>query len=155
MPTFIAVLGVLFALIDGLAVIGVIRNGLSESKALVLSSASSEQLAAVMGETIIAIATLSLFAILPAILLYTALGPMRLRAKWFYSCTWVAGIYFLVLIPFASLFGIVLLVALRRKRSEFVNDSTHPKVDSQYLSPNSEHRLPNAMDEQGIAPNDR
>lgn len=131
MSTYIAVLGILFAMIDGIAVIGVIRNGISLSKEVVLSSRGTGQLAAVMGETIIAIATLSIFAILPAILFYVALGPMRLRAKWFYSCTLVAGIYFLVLIPFASLFGIVLLVALRRRRSEFVNDSTHPKVDSQ------------------------
>lgn len=131
MSPFIAVLGILFAMIDGIAVIGVIRNGISLSKEVVLSSRDTGQLAAVMGETIIAIATLSIFAILPAILLYIALGPMRLRAKWFYSSTLVAGIYFLVLIPFASLFGVVLLVALRRRRSEFANDSSHPKVDSQ------------------------
>jgi hypothetical protein len=128
--TVIAVLGVLFALIDGLAVIGVIRNGISQSKAIVMTNGvgNPEQLGAVFGEAIIAIAVLSLFALLPAVLLYLALGPMRLRAKWFYLCTLGAGIYFLVLIPVATIFGIVLLVALRRRRGEFTVNPTLPNL---------------------------
>lgn len=155
--TFIAVLGVLFSLTNFLAMIGVIRNGISQSIVLVLTCGGTGQLSAVIGETIIAIASLGFLALLPAVLLYIALGPLRLRAKWFYSCTLIASIYFLVMIPFATVFGIVLLVALRRRRGEFINDSTHPEIDPEYLSPDSEHRPPSAMGEQphNLNPNTR
>ncbi len=148
--TFIAMIGVLFAIVSCFAVIGTIRNGISQSKIVVLSSGDPTQLAAVVGETIIGIATLSFLALLPAVLLYIALGPMRLRAKWFYSCTLIASIAFLVMIPFATVCGIILLVALRRRRSEFFNDYSHSKFDSEYPAQDSEHHLPNAIAEQVV-----
>jgi len=146
--TFVAMLGVLFAMIVALAVTGAIRNGILQSKVVVMSGGDPTQLGAVIGEIIISIATLSFLALVPAGLLYIALGPMRLRAKWFHSYTLVASIAFLVMIPFATVFGIILLVALRRRRGEFLNDSKYPAQDG-------EHRPPKAMAEQVDAPNDR
>jgi len=148
MATFIAMLGILCAMIDALAVMGTIRNGISQSKVVVMSGGDPTQLSAVIGETIIGIGTLSILALLPAVLLYIALGPMRLRTKWFYSCTSIASIVFLVTIPVATVCGIILLVALRRRRREFFNDTSDSKFGPEYFAQDSEHRHPNATAEQ-------
>lgn len=133
----VAILGVGFALMDFFAVAKTLYECFANSRQIIaLPGADPSQLAAVIGETIIAVVCRGLFAILPASLLYVALVPMRLRAGWFYSCTRIASFYFLLVVPFATVYGIILLIALRRRRSEFIHSANPlPTTSSNEVPP--------------------
>jgi hypothetical protein len=127
----VAILGVALSQTNFLAVVHVIVAGVDAVRELVSSPASDPSLlGAVIGETMIAIASHGLWAIVPAALLYAALAGFRVRKGWFYSCTQLAAIYFLFVPPFATVYGIILLVALRRRKSEFasVNPASPPST---------------------------
>ncbi len=111
--------GILFAILNAIAVVGTAINGYSLTREAVRRLADPAQLAAVIGETIIAVAIIGVLAIIPATLLYLALGPLRLRRRWFYPCALTCALYFLLLMPFGTIYGIVLLVAIRRRRAGF------------------------------------
>jgi hypothetical protein len=116
----VALLGVALSITNCSAVINTILDAIAASRALMNSpSPDPSLLSAVIGETIIAIVCHGLLAIVPAALLYAALAGFRLRQEWFYSCTRVAAVYFLYVPPFATIYGIILLVALRRRKAEF------------------------------------
>lgn len=115
----VGVVGILFTILNGLAVVGVVLNGYSLTRAAVRRLADPTELMAVIGETIIAVVSLGFLAIIPAALLYLALGPLRLRRRWFHPCALTCALYFLLLMPFGTIYGIVLLVVLRRRRAGF------------------------------------
>jgi CBS domain containing-hemolysin-like protein len=116
----IGVIGICLALLNCIAVIRTIAEGFMIAQQVVtIPDSSPSQLAAVIGETIIAVSSRGLFAILPAILIFIALVPLRLRERWFYRGAFASSIYFILVPPFATIFGIVLLILLRRRRSDF------------------------------------
>lgn len=137
----VALLGLCFVLLSCISVTRTLLNGYSVAQEMsVQVGLEPSRLAAVIGETLIALASLGLIAILPALLLYVALGPMRLRTGWFYSCAFLSSLYFLVLFPFGTIYGIILLVALRRRRGEFLGEvSSQLQVATVSASPATEH----------------
>lgn len=116
-----AILGIGFAFTSGLAGIRTILAGLSAAQQLMmLPSSEPAELTAIIGETIIALTSRGFIAIIPALLIYLALAPFRQREQWFYSCSRLASYCLLILFPFGTICGIILLVMLRRRRAEFV-----------------------------------
>lgn len=77
------------------------------------------KLSAIIGEAIIAYVSRGVFAFIPAILIYLALGPLRLRQNWFHQWARIAGWCLVILLPFGSICGCILLVLIRRRKSEF------------------------------------
>ncbi|WP_395751761.1 hypothetical protein [Prosthecobacter sp.] len=127
----VAILGVLLSMANGYAVLKTTHAGTSAAQAFMRSPAPDpSHLSAIVGETIIAVTSHGFLAIIPATLLYVALAVLRVRQRWFYSCTTVAAIYFLLVPPFATLYGIILLVALRRRKSEFGVPAIPPSIHS-------------------------
>ncbi|MBN8420564.1 MAG: hypothetical protein J0L73_16730 [Verrucomicrobia bacterium] len=119
-----AILGLALSVTNASAVVNVLWNGIASSRALMSSSEGDpSHLSAIAGETIIAVASHGLLAIVPTALLYMALTGFRLRQRWFYSCARMAAVYFLFVPPFATVYGIILLVALRRRKSEFASNA--------------------------------
>ncbi|MFZ2282166.1 MAG: hypothetical protein WAW39_30500 [Prosthecobacter sp.] len=116
----VSILGLALSLTNCLAVVKTILDGVHSSRVLMnLTAPDPSQLGAIIGETMIAVASHGFLAIVPATLLYVALVGFRIRKGWFYSCTKLAAVYFLFVLPFATAYGIILLVALRRRKSEF------------------------------------
>ena len=115
LPLIVGVVGILFTILNGILVAGSLMNGYTIAR----HSMDTSQLAAVIGETLITVACIGLFAIIPATLLDLAIRQLRLRRRWFYTCALICALYFLLLPPFGTIFGIILLIALRRRRAEF------------------------------------
>ena len=116
----VGIFGLFFALLNCIAVIRTIVAGVTiAQQVMALPDSNVSRLGAVIGETIVAVSSRGLFAILPALLIYIALVPLRLKERWFYRGVYVSSIYFILVPPFATIYGIVLLIALRRKRSDF------------------------------------
>ena len=109
--------GIIFTILNGIAVVRTLMNGYSLTREVARNPTDPAQLTAVIGETMIAVITQGFLAIIPATLLYLALGPVRLRRRWFHTCALICALYFLLLMPFGTIYGIVLLVALRRRRA--------------------------------------
>jgi hypothetical protein len=98
---------------------------------ITLPGSDPTQLAAIIGETIIAFTCRGIIAIIPAILIYLALVPFRQRKQWFYSLARLASYCLLLLFPFGTIFGGILLVMLRRRRPEFVQPVTPSEIPSE------------------------
>lgn len=125
----VAILGVVLSVTCCSAALKTITEGIDASReVMTLRGADPSQLSAVIGETLIALASRGLLAIVPAVLLYAALAGFRVRSRWFYSCATLAAVFFLFLPPFATIYGIILLVALRRRKSEFASVSSQPSL---------------------------
>ena len=131
----VGIIGLCLALLSCLAVMRTIVAGAQQSIALPDHEVS--QLGVVIGETIVAVSSRGLFAILPALLIYIALVLLRLRAPWFYRGAYASSIYFILVPPFATIYGIVLFIALRRRRGgfreatdlTFESDEKHPRQE--------------------------
>ncbi len=118
-----AVLGIGFVFTSSLAAIRTIVDGISASRQVMsLPGSDPSQLSAVIGETIIAFISRGFIAIIPAMLIYLALVPLRERDQSFYTGARLASYCLLVMFPFGTLCGIILLVMLRRRRLEFVRE---------------------------------
>ncbi|MBK8035780.1 MAG: hypothetical protein IPK22_01390 [Verrucomicrobiaceae bacterium] len=91
------------------------------------ASVSPSELSAGIGENIILFVLRGLFSILPAALLYTVLVATKFRKPWFYYSTYCACLFFFILIPIGSVFGLILFIALRRRKTEFFNSSQTTK----------------------------
>ena len=116
----VGVLGVLLTVTNCIAVAKTLMSGYTFARELMVRQSDvPAQLGALIGETIVGISSRGLFTVLPAMLLYVALAPLRLRQRWFYISAQICSLYFLLLLPFGTLYGIVLLVAIRRRRGEF------------------------------------
>ncbi|WP_395744139.1 hypothetical protein [Prosthecobacter sp.] len=119
-PTICAVLGIGFAFTSTLASLQTLVHGITASRQVAATHGNDPaQLSAVIGETIIALISRGVIAIIPALLLYLALVPLRLRKPWFYSGAHVAACCLLIMFPFGTVCGGMLLVMLRRRRPEF------------------------------------
>jgi hypothetical protein len=116
----IALLGIIFTVMSCSAVTWAILGEITSLNCISLGFDNPLDSAVVIGETVIDIIFANinqgLLAILPATLLYIAFGLMRFRARWFCICTFASSLYFLVLLPFGTVCGIILLVELRRSR---------------------------------------
>ncbi len=116
-----AILGIGFAFTSSLAGIRTLVDGVSATRhVMALTGSDPAQLGAIIGETIVAFTCRGIVAIIPAMLIYWALVPFQQREQWFYSCARLASYCLLVLFPFGTICGTLLLVMLRRRRSEFV-----------------------------------
>jgi hypothetical protein len=125
-----AVLGVGFAFTSSLAGIRTIVDGVFASRYVMsLPGSDPAQFGAVIGETIIAFVSRGFIAIIPALLIYLALVPFRQREQWFYSCARLASYCLLILFPFGTICGSILLVMLRRHRTEFAAKGREPILD--------------------------
>lgn len=111
--------GIIFTVLNAVAVVRTLMSGYSLTRVVTRNLTNPAQLSAVIGETLIAVICRGLLAIIPATLLYLALGPLRLRRRWFHTCALICALYFLLLMPFGTIYGVVLLVALRRRRTGF------------------------------------
>lgn len=120
-----AILGIGFAFTGSLAGLRTIWDGVLEARQVIsLPSSDPTQLAAVIGEAIIAFVSIGFIVIIPAMLIVLALGPLRQRGYWCYSWSRPASYCLLFLFPFGTVCGTILLVMLRRSRSEFVRGET-------------------------------
>jgi hypothetical protein len=77
------------------------------------------QLSAIIGEVIISFCSRGVLAVFPALLIYLSLVPLRLRSNWFYQWARLSSFSLLILFPFGSFLGCVLLVLLKRNKSQF------------------------------------
>jgi len=150
--TAIAVLGILFVVTNCVAVTKNMVACIDAIMRVTRAGGDPSQAGAVAGEAVIEavsrIVFLGLAAIVPATLLYLALVPMRLRARWFYASTLITCLYLLVLLPFGTVSGFVLLAELRRRRGEFVNNETSTtEVTSALQTPSSRSFQSNAETE--------
>lgn len=120
-----AILGIGFAFTGSLAGIRTIWAGVLDAwQVISLPSSEPTQLAAVIGEAIITFVSSGFIVIIPAMLIFLALGPFRQRGHWFYSWSRPASYCLLILFPFGTVCGTILLVMLRRSRFEFVRSET-------------------------------
>ena len=143
----VGAIGIGFALLNCIAVMRTIAEGITVAQQVMAPRNSNVSLlAAVIGETLVAVSSRGVFAILPALLILIALIPLRLRERWFYRCAFASSIYFVLVPPFATIYGIVLLIALKRRRSDFRRVSvptleeadTHPQPSELSFPPRSE-----------------
>lgn len=142
----VGIVGLCLALLSCVAVVKTIVVGVSTAQQLMnLSDSGVSRLGVVMGETIVAASSRGLFALLPALLIYIALVHLRLRKRWFYHGAYYSSIYFILVPPFATIYGIVLLIALRRRRGEF-RDATDLRPEGGKMVSRSEPIIPPKSD---------
>ena len=134
----VGIVGLCLTLLSCLAVTRTIVAGAQQAAHL---DGGVSRLGGVIGETIVAVSSRGLFAILPALLIYIALVPLRLRERWFYRGAYASSIFFVLVPPFATIYGIVLLIALRRRRGDF-REATELTFESVEMHPSSEPSLP-------------
>jgi predicted branched-subunit amino acid permease len=115
-----AILGIGLSITGSLAGIRTIVDGVFASwHVITLPGSDPAQLGAIIGESIIAFTCRGIIAVIPAMLIYLALGPFRQRKQWFYSWARLASYCLLILFPIGTICGCILLVMLRCRRSEF------------------------------------
>lgn len=127
-----AILGIAFAITSCIAGVRTIVDGVYASQHVISSPGSDpSQLAAIIGETIIAFVCRGIIALIPAILIYVALVPFRLRKQWFYSGARLASYCLLLLFPLGTICGCIFLAMLRRRRSEFARSGSLSEIPSE------------------------
>lgn len=90
-------------------------------------------LAAVIGETVIAVFSCGVLLLPSAILIYVAFFPLRQRDPIYYSVTRLSCYCMLIAFPVGTLAGIVLLMQLRRIKDERVVSDKHAGKPSSEL----------------------
>lgn len=138
----VGIIGIGFTVLNCFSVMRTITEGVMMAKRLTaLPTRDASQLSAVIGETVIAVSCCGMLTILPALLIYITLVPLRLRSRWFYRWAFASSIYFILVPPFATILGLILLTALRRRRSEFREVAGYTSELDMSLEPLSEQSL--------------